>query len=388
MTNYNSLEEFKVAQKISDSNGSNISFIFQELFYEYFNENNGMNDSKEKNRLLGHLLSECKEVNPTLIPYEDITNIIFADYDSKYTEFPFTERLKNDYENLITRKFSESDAEEETKIRTIIKNLYNPESSAPKPKLKINEEDKNSILVVYKIIQHTQLAITQKQNLYESLERQVDNLEEHVNIAANKYDNMTSNFISILGIFAAIMMATFGAIQGFSAIYTNESQYNMTQILLISSFGLFALISVIYLLLYSISKLVDKEFGQDIYYQKNIFIKHPIYSHTVLISLMISLLTLTHLLKIDPPDYLPEHLMNNAWQYTILVIIFISVLYYLNNLVLQSDGYWHINKQINNYIMKVKNKLELFKMVNYILWFVIFLIILIVLVLLFSIIFI
>src|SRR5699024_4154438 len=101
------------------------------------------------------------------------------------------------------------------------------------------------------------------------------------------------NFISILGIFAAIMMATFGAIQGFTAIFSNENNYSLTTIILISCFGLFALISILYILLYSISRLIDKELGHEVW-SNNIFLKYPIYSHTIVAVYVIALFALTH----------------------------------------------------------------------------------------------
>src|SRR5699024_9177853 len=128
--------------------------------------------------------------------------------------------------------------------------------------------------------QHAELAISQKQNLYQSLRDEMDALDNNVDEATKKYDNMMSNFISILGIFAAIMMATFGAIQGFSAIFSNENNYNLTTIIIISCFGLFGLISILFILLHSIAKLIDKELVNH-YYGRTIFSRYPIYSHTL-----------------------------------------------------------------------------------------------------------
>src|SRR5690606_29071445 len=157
--------------------------------------------------------------------------------------------------------------------------------------------------------------------------------------------NMMSNFISILGIFAAIMMAAYGSIQGFTALYSNESNYNLTTIILISSFGLFALLSVIYLLLYSISRLVDKELRQN-YYSKSIFAKYPIYSHASVVIFIVFLSALTHLFKVRPPSYFPDHLIDNIWGYFVLVSILTVLVFYSHLLVQQIGGYSRMNRHI------------------------------------------
>src|SRR5699024_2769454 len=160
-------------------------------------------------------------------------------------------------------------------------------------KLNINEDYQNALLVIYKIIQHAELAISQKESLYQSLKEDIHSLNNDVYQAAEKYNNMMSNFISILGIFAAIMMATFGAIQGFTAIYSNENNYSLTTIIIISCFGLFGLVSILFILLHSIAKLMDKDLS--LYTHPNtIFTKYPVYSHTLLFIFSITVATLVH----------------------------------------------------------------------------------------------
>src|SRR5699024_8189664 len=367
MNEYTSLDDFKKKQMISDSKNHNISIIFNEIFNEYYYNHAYGKEKKEqekrKNLLIKKLLEECKEVNPTLIPYEKITNVIFAEYEGYDNDSPFVERFKNEYEKYIINNFSFKPLENTERSLKIIKN----DDKVSHMKNLINKDDENAILVIYKIIQHTELAISQKQSLYENLKNDINYLDSNVFDATNKYDNMMSNFISILGIFAAIMMATFGAIQGFSAIYSNENNYNFATIILISCFGLFALISILYILLYSISKLVDKELRNVNYYHSNVFTKYHVYSHTMLIIFIENLLSLTHLLKSNSTCYVPNHLVDNLWWYTILVSVFILGIYYIHNLISQSNGYWHINRHMNDQIMNIKVIIGLKKMLN-IIW--------------------
>lgn len=366
MTEYRSLDYFKKEHKISDSSGGNISIIFKVLFEEYL-----YNEQSIKEPLLDDLLEECKEVNQSLIPYSEITNIIFATYFHNGTENHFPEKLKSEFEKKIVKKFSRQPAnEKEMKTPKNNEDLFALTSKYDSVSLSISGEYENAILVFYKLIQHVELAISQKQSLYEDLKEDINYLTDTVDSATGKYDNMMSNFISILGIFAAIMMATFGAIQGFTAIYTNESNYNLTTIILISSFGLFALLSVLYLLLYSISRLVDKELSPDSY-SPNIFVKYPIYSHALVAIFIMFFFALTHMFKVSPPSYFPNHLVDNIWGYFILFSLLIVLVYCSHLLVLESDGYNHINRHISNYIMKVKRRLGLEKLLNWIISIVI-----------------
>lgn len=362
MNEYDSIVHLKKELKISDDNVGNIPLIFQEIFDELQYEETP--DNKKIAKLLDELITECKSINPTLIPYQDITNIIFSEYNGDENEFPFTEKLKSEFEKKISVKFNNQDPKDNKPLNDDeLFEISNNQMSLKSNKLIIDNENKNAILVVYKIIQHTELAISQKQSLYEDLKNEIYTLDSTVYNATQQYDNMMSNFISILGIFAAIMMATFGAIQGFTAIFSNENNYSLTTIILISCFGLFALISILYILLYSISRLIDKELGHEVW-SNNIFLKYPIYSHTIVAVFVIALFALTHHLKASPPAYFPEHFIEKLWIYTILTSSLLIILYYIHLLAAQSRGYWYLNRQINNYILQVKNFLGVNKLLN------------------------
>src|SRR5699024_4758891 len=92
-----SLSDFKDAHKISDHTGNNISKIFGELYDDFLHFNSPFSDAFfensdeknkgkeiEKNDQLRNLLEECIKTNPTLIPYSELTNIIFT-VDTTYS---------------------------------------------------------------------------------------------------------------------------------------------------------------------------------------------------------------------------------------------------------------------------------------------------------------
>lgn len=308
------------------------------------------------------MIDEAKEVNTTLIPYSEITNIIFSHYHYNGNESSFTEQWKSVFEKHIIKKFGIQDVNK-TDVVSTTDDLFNKPSISEQAGLNIDKNHQNALLVIYKIIQHAELAISQKQNLYQSLRDEMDALDNNVDEATKKYDNMMSNFISILGIFAAIMMATFGAIQGFSAIFSNENNYNLTTIIIISCFGLFGLISILFILLHSIAKLIDKELVNH-YYGRTIFSRYPIYSHTLLLLFIISIAALTHFFKLNPPPYMPEFLVQNLWSLSILIGLIMITVYFLHYLISQSDGYGHLNRHINKYIMNLKDKTGLKNLLN------------------------
>lgn len=370
MTEYNSLNSFKEIKRIADSNGSKISYIFNKLFEEYLY---GIpKEEKFSERLLKDLLEECREINPTLIPYAEITNVIFTseDYNNYLTngsETSFTEKLKSEFEKYVVGRFGIDNGRKSPRSN---EELFEITSEKYETRLSIDETYQNAILVMYKIIQHSELAISQKRSLYENLKEEILSLNNTVYDATNKYENMMSNFISILGIFAAIMMVSFGAIQGFTAIYSNENGYSLTKILIISSFGLFALISVLYLLLYSISKLAEKDIGLN-EYGSNFFNRYPIYSHSLLITFLIFLLSLTHMFKYNSPDYFPDHLSENLWGYTTLFIVCLFLMYILHYLISKNNGYWFIYRQIESYLRKLKRFIGRQAIVNIVMAFMI-----------------
>lgn len=94
-------------------------------------------------------------------------------------------------------------------------------------------------------------------------------------------EQITVTLISILGIFAAILLGAYGAIQGFSNIFANAADMNTGKILILSSIGGSAVLLILFFLLSSIAKMTDRNFGNG----GNAFVtKHPImfYSHCLL----------------------------------------------------------------------------------------------------------
>lgn len=368
MPNYTSLEEFKERHKILDRDNAEISSVFLELYSSFL-----YNDPDEEvftYELIDELFKKCMNISVNLIPYSGITNIVFSHSNLYSSENTFTEKFKSEFEKYITKKFSideNRNSEERISTRDFFTIRLEPK------KLKITEEDSQGVLVIYKIIQHTELAIAQKESLYETqredvgtIRYDIDTLNEKITGATKNYDNMISNFISILGIFAAIMMSSFGAIQGFTSIYMNENNYSLTEIFTISSFGLFALLTIVYLLIISISKLMDKNIEEREPYhygRQSFFKKHPIYSFSMIITFLLFILSLTHKFKYNSPAYFSNHLIKYLWGYTSLFLLALLMLYIIHSLISDWNGYWEVRLYLNNKIRRVKNKIGVPKVV-------------------------
>jgi len=368
MLKFKSLDHFKEKNKINDSNGIRIATIIESLYNNYLNIDTENNEYD----LCEKLLSECNKINPSLIPYSQLTNIIFVNkpmYQYEENDSSFPESLQAKMEHYIYSAYGTSvisNPETNNEVFSDELNLYQ--------EISIHEDKVDGILVFYKIIQHIELAISQKESLFEQQIHTINELEYRISETSQKYNNMVSNFISILGIFAAIMMATFGSIQGFTSLFTNESEYSLTEIFLISSLGLFGLLSIIFLLFYSIAKLTGREIADQPYYMTKFTNRYPIYSHAIIISGILFTFSLTHHIKINKPSYLPEFLINNLWLITITLIILIYGLYYIYNLINRFNGKLHIDKYTANFIIFLKNKVGVGTLVVLILVFTLVLI--------------
>ena len=79
-------------------------------------------------------------------------------------------------------------------------------------------------------------------------------------MSSKKLDNSTSEFISMLGIFSALIFGVFGGFEAFKTIFTNIDKASVDMVIIDSSILLLGLIILIFLLIQSISILSGKNF--------------------------------------------------------------------------------------------------------------------------------
>ncbi|HDU0724813.1 TPA: hypothetical protein REO55_002105, partial [Staphylococcus pseudintermedius] len=176
-------------------------------------------------------LESCSGMQPQLIPYSSLTEIIFKNdmkkellENDEINESTFAEIFESRFELFIVKYFNISDE---------IRESWNKDSYLDEDKLLYSDDDsyqlnselidgyKDKIIICFKIIEHIKLAISQKEGLYVKQKIEINELTKTISETKEVYDNMVSNYISILGIFAAILMTAFGGIQVFTGLFNN-----------------------------------------------------------------------------------------------------------------------------------------------------------------------
>lgn len=188
--------------------------------------------------------------NHNIIPYDKITECVF----------------KNTPEEILD-EFTNS-------LRALGSDYFSNKNNT-------NEHDKEKDF--FRIMRHIDLALVQKYNFInmklkkiEDMTTDMKNLMEDIHSLKSDYTNlkrdyteleekaneqnkaMLGQFISILGIFSAVLMGSFGAIQGFTSLFNNAYLLSIGELLIISSVGGASVILILFYLLTSIAKLIGK----------------------------------------------------------------------------------------------------------------------------------
>ena len=137
---------------------------------------------------------------------------------------------------------------------------------------------------------------------YKKVSKKYDEVSNKYDEVSNKLDSSSSDFISMLGIFSALIFAVFGGFEAFKSIFTNINKASISMIIINSSILMIGLIVLVFLLIQSICILSGKTFlacGC-----KNISIcshkfyeRYPLFSFSI--GFFLSLLILGLLCKVD-----------------------------------------------------------------------------------------
>ncbi|NEZ47943.1 hypothetical protein FDF74_12200 [Clostridium niameyense] len=84
-------------------------------------------------------------------------------------------------------------------------------------------------------------------------------------------NNLTSGIVSVLGIFSAIVMVFFGGLNIFSSIMSNLAYISKFRVIFMGSLVSMTMFDVIFLLLYSISKILGKNIGTSLWPPKILY---------------------------------------------------------------------------------------------------------------------
>lgn len=138
----------------------------------------------------------------------------------------------------------------------------------------INEQiDKQSER--FKDIESEQMAYFKK------IKKEVQKLKDNIK-------GITAQFITILGIFAAILLGSFGALQGFASLFASAAGMELWKILIISALGASSVLLILFFLLNGIAKLTGKPLSSAD--EGSIIVRYPVitlsYGVLVLIALI------------------------------------------------------------------------------------------------------
>ncbi|EMF48567.1 hypothetical protein [Streptococcus parauberis] len=299
--------------KINDIKKS-INTDFSEILNQY---DAFLEFSKDIDKVLDETLikSEVQELIELIrikgikrVPYDSITTRVI-DFNAKFEE---SEGLEESFNFLINQT--------NTALISIINDLLtNKKFGDVTVSAGLIYSYDDSIVAFYKLFEHTKLANSQYQVLYQKTENEVSQLNNDVKSSEfelsklrNTIVNQTTesqellinatneleeikktktsiytDFIAILGVFASFVFVMFGGFTALSKIIETLSNTNvsLTKTLLVSSILFGFLITVLYSLLYWISLIIDKPiFNRSCDCEKkpctsykHLFIKHRYY---------------------------------------------------------------------------------------------------------------
>lgn len=258
----------KLEQSYIYSDSASFVSTLQDIYtnyveYKYVEPNNLTTDFEK-------LYSLASEINPAALPYAQLTTLIF----------------KDDVDNEATAVFI-----------TLLERFYIDKFISKKENGSLKKSDQNAISALAKTKEHLSLALNQKNSLYSeqkeklrtlesgldseqkilealkndnsSYEKKIDllttstkELTDELNEAQKlaqenqeKYNQMTIDFLSMMGIFSTIIFAVFGGLSQIGAIGDNLAETPISKFLMYVSLSSITLILIVFISFNAISKL-------------------------------------------------------------------------------------------------------------------------------------
>ncbi len=217
----------------------------------------------------------------------------------------------------------------------------------------VGKEQKVLIEGFQKVIIHTRRKLSDTKSELETAKKElkktkdeIDESYDKVNGEIGKLKDDTSGiytqFVTILGIFTAIIIGVFGGMEILGNVLSNIEDVKVTKLLMFSSLMMGAVITIIYLLLNSIAGLTDKPIrncgcSKHIECRHSVFKKHPIYIIGMMSSLYLFIIgTIAHGFETKNLNGMSfsDKFISNGFNIIIislvLLIPFIGLIYFLN----------------------------------------------------------
>ena len=256
------------------------------------------------------IYNEILDVSVNRVPYTAVTKYVYKTYKAK---------LKNSRDNMIELESIENFAEyylhelsnhiENNCSKCVInKGILIPDSGCSSCNQKF--------IAGLKIHEHLLLAVLQMDNLYKTHEKRIEDASKElttlrfqisesvkeVEALKKKTRDITSNYIAILGIFAAVLMGAFGGITSFTSLFEHLNDVALGTVLIVSGLGGLTVVSILFILLQSIAKLTDRSLGN---FDNSValYFRYPVITTSVLLLVTVSFVGAALNLSLSPPKY-------------------------------------------------------------------------------------
>lgn len=118
--------------------------------------------------------------------------------------------------------------------------------------IQVLEKVSSEVTKVKEEVTEVKEEVTEAKEEVKATKKEFNKIEKAIN-------QITSNLISILGIFAAILIGAFGAIQAFSSLFSNAHLLSFGKLIVLSAIGAASVILILFFLLNGIAKLTERK---------------------------------------------------------------------------------------------------------------------------------
>lgn len=261
------LTETEILELDQNYVSSDSDFFIQHLqkFFKKSMETNALENDSDSN--FEELYDLANDINPAALPYSELTTLIFEDDEFSESIEMFIMNL----DDFINKKFSSLKEAGELRV-----------------------SDQISITVLSKAKEHLNLAYAQKQSLYNKQRSELNSLTSHLDQEKitikklkeetdeykEKYNKLTIDFLSMMGVFSTIIFAVFGGLSQIGAIGDNLAETPIPKILMYISLSSITLIFIVFISFNAIAKLTGLKLRSckcedERECKHNIFTKHP-----------------------------------------------------------------------------------------------------------------
>lgn len=201
------------------------------------------------------------ENNAFNLPYKDIVDVVFYTEARLYSDSIYN--FRQNVEDAISKKYdiSLSNKYHITKENYVKRFMHCHDKLVEHVLLAQAQRDfiKSSVESTEKLAKKVQETVEKAEYTAVSAKKIAENAETTAKTAETTYDSMYTNYITILGIFAAIIISIFGGLNVIQSVVTSSLDNALPSIVFFTSLLMICEITILYFLARIIKGLTDKE---------------------------------------------------------------------------------------------------------------------------------